>query len=338
MPDKIAPKDYHTTLEEFRRQLSGLEPSVKAPPSVKIGGATEGLTPQQMPDQRNMYDNTVNDENLKGIDRTNATVEPSVNAYNELLQDVIGEIREKSFTWKFVLLQALGLKPDNEDARYKSLIQSCSQDGCKGPNDPLTTDEDGAQLAKILNNSGITHVSYGHKPICFPIPVIYRRKGTEKGKEIERITFISNDTSNGNRKKDEVGNSTAIGTMVIFDPNGVQSLIKPIELGAREGKVGLYEAMYAPLTLDTTPFYKKENGANFLIYGNKKVVFNTKGYNQLKFEDIPSPAPPASAVAGGRRRSRNRKRNTKRVSRYISKRTRRNKQTRRGRKPRKSSV
>jgi hypothetical protein len=341
MPDEIAPKDYHTTLEEFRRQLSGLEPSVKAP-SVKIGGATEGLTPQQMLDRRNMYGKKVNKENLKGIDRTNATVEPSVNVYNELLQDVIGEIRKKRFTWKFVLLQALGLKPDSEDARYKSLIQSCGQDGCKGPNDPLTTDKDGAQLAKILNNSGITHVSYGHKPICFPNPVIYRRKGTEKGKEIERITFISNDTSNGNRKIDEVGNSTAIGTMVIFDPNGVQSLIKPIELGAREGKVGLYEAMYAPLTLDTTPFYEEENGANFLRYGNKKVVFNIKGFDQLKFEDIPSPATEraqetaaAPAASGGRRRSRNRKRNTKRVSRYISKRTRRNKQTRRGRKIRK---
>ena len=335
MPDEISPNEYHTTLEEFRRQLSGLAPS------VKIGGA---LTPQQMLDRRNMYGKKVNRENLKGIDRTNATVEPSVNVYNKLLQDVLGEIRDKRFTWKFVLLQALGLKPDSEDARYKSLIQSCSQDGCTGPNKELSSDKGGTKLAKILKDSGITHVSYGHKPICFPNPVIYRRKGTEKGKEIERITFISNDTSNGNRKIDEVGNSTAIGTMVIFDPNGVQSLIKPIELGAREGKVGLYEAMYAPLTLDTTPFYEEENGANFLRYGNKKVVFNIKGFDQLKFEDIPSPAPAEAPppvtgtpteVVGGRRRSRNRKRNTKRVSRYISKRTRRNKQTRRGRKTRK---
>jgi len=318
LSDEISPEEYHTTLEEFRRQLSGLAPS------VKIGGATQGLTPQQMLDRRIMYGKKVNDENLKGIDRTNATVEASVNVYNELLQDVIGEIREKRFTWKFVLLQALGLKPDSEDARYKSLIQSCSQDGCTGPNKPLSTNQDGTKLAKILKDSGITHVSYGHKPICFPIPVIYRRK------EIDGVTFISNDTSNGNRKVDEVGNSTTIGTMVIFDPNGVQSLIKPIELGAREGKVGLYEAMYAPLTLDTTPFYEEDDptGPKFLKYGNKKVVFNQGGFEQLKFVDI-------APSSGGRRRSKNRKRNTKRVSRYISKRTRRNKQTRRGRKIRK---
>jgi len=323
--EAVTGQNYHIMLEEFRRKLSL---------TVQSGG-------DRTASQR--YGDDQSKRNKYGRKQ----VPYSVDVYNTLLRDVLKEIRLGQFTWKFVLLQALGLKPDSEDARYKSLIQSCSQDGCKGPNDPLTTDKDGSQLAKILNNSGITHVSYGHKPICFPNPVIYRRKGTEKGKEIERITFISNDTSNGNRKIDEVGNSTAIGTMVIFDPNGVQSLIKPIELGAREGKVGLYEAMYAPLTLDTTPFYEEENGATFLRYGNKKVVFNAKGvFDQLKFEDIPSPvaeeaaaaapaAPAAAAVAGGRRRSRNRKRNTKRVSRYISKRTRRNKQTRRGRKIRK---
>ena len=300
--EAVTGKNYHIMLEEFRRKLSL---------TVQSGGDREAA-------QRYGDDQSKRNKYLR------KQVPYSVDVYNTLLRDVLKEIRLGQFTWKFVLLQALGLKPDSEDARYKSLIQSCSQDGCTGPNKELSSDKGGTKLAKILKDSGITHVSYGHKPICFPIPVIYRRKG------IDGVTFISNDTSNGNRKTDEVGNNTAIGTMVIFDPNGVQSLIKPIELGAREGNVGLYEAMYAPLTLKTTPFYEQDSttGGNFLRYGNKKVVFNIKSFDQLKFENI-------AASAGGRRRSRNRKRNTKRVSRYISKRTRRNKQTRRGRKIRK---
>jgi len=322
--EAVTGKNYHIMLEEFRRKLSL---------TVQSGGDREAAL---------RYGDDQSKRNKYG----NKQVPYSVDVYNTLLRDVLKEIRLGQFTWRFVFLQALGLKPDDEDARYKSLIQSCSQDGCKGPNDPLTTDKDGAQLVKILNNSGITHVSYGHKPICFPIPVIYKRK------EIDGVTFISNDTSNGNRKVFEVGNNTAIGTMVIFDPNGIQSLIKPIEISGREGHVDDYKEMYEPLTLNTTPFYEQDSttGANFLRYGkNKKVVFNTKGFDQLKFEDIPSTvaeeaapsvteAPEAQApavVVGGRRRSRNRKRNTKRVSRYISKRTRRNKKTRRGRKIRK---
>jgi hypothetical protein len=282
------------------------------------------------------------------------TVKESVDVYNNLLQEVLNEIRESPprFTWKFVLLQALGLKPNatdnSEDARYKSLIQSCSQDGCKGPNTPLSKGTDSSKLAKILKDSGITHVSYGHKPICFPIPVIYRRE------EMPNVTFISNDTSNGNRKVEEIGNNTAIGTMVIFGPNDVvQSKIEPIELNGREKKVGNYEEMYKPLTLKTTPVYKELNGAKFLEYGTKKVVFNKSGHDQLKFEDVqpaqepPSPesspvAPVASSLpsvsSGGKRRSRHRKqhkskRGSKRGSKRVSKRTRRNKHhTKRGRK------
>jgi hypothetical protein len=317
--NEIAPDNYHTTLEAFRRRLSGIEP---------VQNRGYGYNREIA----NAYGKKVSLENMSGIDRTQAKVALSVEAYNKLLKDVLNELRQSppKFTWRFVLLQALGLKPDNEDARYKSLIQSCSQDGCSGPNDPLTTDPidkktNRTKLAKILKDSGITHVSYGHKPICFPIPVIYRRK------EIPDVTFISNDTSNANRKVEEIGNNTAIGTMVIFDPEGVQSKIEPIELGAREGKVDNYKEMYEPLTFETTPVYKQQDGANFLKYGTKKVVFNNLlkkappeiAYGQLKFEDMP---PEVAAASGGRRRSRNRKRNTKkRSSKRVSKQTRRNK-------------
>ena len=306
--EEVTGKNYHTMLEEFRMKLSV---------SVQSGGDREAAK-RYGDDQskRNKYDRKL--------------VPYSVDVYNTLLEQVLKEIRLGQFTWRFVLLQALGLKPDGDpnndkDARFKSLIQSCSQDGCSGPNPKLSNDPDSSKLAKILKDSGITHVSYGHKPICFPIPVIYKREG------IDGVTFISNDTSNGNRKIEEVGENTAIGTMVIFDPKGVQSKIEPIELNGREKKVGTYSAMYDPLTLDTTPVYKVEDGANVLKYGNSKVVFNKKGeYDQLKFEGI-------APASGGRRRSRNRKYNTKkRGSKRLSKRTKRNKHhTKRSRKQRK---
>jgi hypothetical protein len=301
----LSPK-YSETLEAFRNRLSG-------------------------------YDTTDLSSRLK----ESVTVQNSVDAYNKLLQKVLSQLEtEKTKTeikrlpsWEFILLQALGLKPDKEDARYKSLIQSCSQDGCKGPNTPLSTDKDGKKLAKILTDSGITHVSYGHKPICFPIPVIYKRK------EIPGVTFISNDTSNGNRKVDEIGENTAIGTMVIFDPKGVQSKIEPVQSNNTdqdpklyEKKVGTYSEMYDPLTLATTPYYQVAN-VNVLKYPRKdendkdvgkELVFNYKGYRQLDY-------------VGGKRRSRNRKRNTKkRGSKRLSKQTKRNKHhAKRSRKQRK---
>lgn len=278
------------------------------------------------------------------------TVQKSVDVYNNLLQTVLSQLEKERIknviergppSWQFILLQALGLKPnagkdpitdeEYEDARYKSLIQSCSQDGCKGPNIPLRSDKDGQKLAKILKDSGITHVSYGHKPICFPIPVIYRRE------EVPGVTFISNDTSNGNRKVEEIGENTAIGTMVIFDKDGVKSKIEPIELKleggkvVREGKVGVYSPMFEPLTFDNTPVYTQQK-VNVLKYSGpdqkgkkveKEVVFNYKGYRQLDY-------------VGGKHRSRNRKRNTKRSSKHVSKRTKRNKRhAKRSRKMRK---
>lgn len=290
---------YLQTLEEFRKRLSVTETDIPSslPPGIKVTD--------------------------------------SVNLYNNLLHEVIEDIigNDKGLTnasWKFVLLQALGLKPDREDARYKSLIQSCSQDGCSGPNKPLSSDPKNeltktTKLAKILNDSGITHVSYGHKPICFPIPVIYRRR------EVPGVTFISNDTSNGNRKVEEVGNNTAIGTMVIFEPGGgVKTKIEPVELKGREAKVGNYSAMYDPLTYDTTPFYEPDKtGAYVLKYGDGKVVFNKSGYNQLNYI--------GSSNSGGKRRSRHRKQHkSKRGSKHGgSKKTmhrRRHKHTKRGRK------
>jgi hypothetical protein len=260
-------------------------------------------------------------------------VEKSVEVYNTLLQTVIDEIRVKQFTWRFVLLQALGLKPDNEDARYKSLIQSCSQDGCSGKNADLKYDPRSTKLRELLEKSGITHVSYGHKPVCFPIPLIYQRD------TIPNVTFISNDTSNGNRKVTEIGSNTAIGTSVTFKADGThESAVEVISLGTETSPARQYDAMFGPFSSNKLPpTYNESVGKpTTLLFEGKKLSFNNllkppASFGQLKYSDN-------TTAAGGKRRSRHRKQQkSKRGSKYGgSKKTRRSKHkhTKHGRKAR----
>jgi hypothetical protein len=284
-----------------------------------------------------------NDEVAASI--SNITVQGSVELYNTLLQEVLSEIQTTvdkggldKPSWKFILLQALGLKPDEEDARYKSLIQSCSQDGCSGKNPDLQYDPSSTKLKEVLSRSGITHVSYGHKPVCFPIPLIYQRS------TIEGVTFISNDTSNAKRTIKEIGENTVVGTSITFKSDSVETQVELITLDGKESPASKYSDMFGPYSKDNQPpvYVEEKDKETTLSYKGHKLLFNNlytfppdlRAFNLLKYEED-TPAAAAAAVAGGRRRSRNRKRNTKRVSRYISKRTRRNKQTRRGRKIRK---
>ena len=312
--DKGKHAEYLQRLEEFRRRLSGM---VMNPPDL----------PSSLP---------------PGI-----SVQGSVDVYNKLFQEVLSEIdqvKDGNFSAlgqsrKFILLQALGLKPDKEDARYKSLIQSCSQDGCSGKNPDLIYDPNSSKLKEVLEKSGITHVSYGHKPVCFPIPLIYQRS-TIKG-----VTFISNDTSNGNRKTKNIGDNTVVGTSITFkSDNSVETQVELVTLDGKESLASKYSDMFGPFSLEIPPpEYLEEYGKETtLTYKGRKISFNNllkppASFGELRFDAITPPPVTGTPteVVGGRRRSRNRKRNTKRVSRYISKRTRRNKQTRRGRKIRK---
>jgi len=151
------------------------------------------------------------------------TVQESVDVYNQLLLDVVTELTTKTkdnekYTWKFVLLQALGLKPDvdsnKQDKIYNSLVQSCSQNGCTGQSSYVKQANgeapDEVSLYAYLKASGITHVSYGHKPVCFPIPLMYSREN------MQGIMFISNDTSNGNRRTSDLGSTIVVGTKIDF--------------------------------------------------------------------------------------------------------------------------
>jgi hypothetical protein len=103
----------------------------------------------------------------------------------------------------FYLLQALGLKPDNVGVdMFVSFIQSCDCILCKGPLNNNIKNTNGKTLynndyytlfLKQLEKLDIKFVSFGHNPICAPVPLIYRRP------ENPNIIFIANDVSNGYR-------------------------------------------------------------------------------------------------------------------------------------------
>jgi len=264
-------------------------------------------------------------------DSYHVSVEDSVNVYNNLLQEVLGEVSRKEFTWKFVLLQALGLKPDSEDARYKSLIQSCSQDGCSGKNEDLKYDPESTKLKELLEKSGITHVSYGHKPVCFPIPLIYQRT------TIPGVTFISNDTSNGNRKVKEIGSNTAIGTSVTFKSDDThETQVEVISLNGESSPALMYSDMFGPFSSSNPPpVYNESPGQRTTLkFNGKTLSFNNllkppASFGQLDYSD----------TTGGKRRSRHRKQQkSKRGSKrggYKKTTHRKHKHTIRGRKARK---
>jgi len=330
--------NYSFKLEEFRKKLSGKD---------QKGGA---YTDREKAER---YGNDQTKRNKYG----RKPVQYSVDVYNTLLKEVIDELSKGNFTWKFVLLQALGLKPDEpEDARYKSLIQSCSQDGCKGQNIPLDNDKDGKKLEKILKASGITHVSYGHKPVCFPIPLIYRRP------TISGVTFISNDTSNAKRTIIEIGENTVVGTSVTFKSNDIVTQVRVITLdGTTSPAEEKYKAIFGPYSnKKKPPVYVETPGKETTLEyddgvpGGKlhKLLFNNlytyppdlRAFDLLKYEEAkPAEAQmvgyDSSAPLGGKRRSRHRKqqRSKRGSKRGGSKKTRRSKHkhTKHGRNARK---
>lgn len=188
-----------------------------------------------------------------------ASVQESVKAYNDLLTAVLNEVDglsgRKTFTPKFVLLQALGLKPTPyEDSKYRSVIQSCSQNGCAGispdkfKNDDAKTDDNNIDdLFDLFQKSGVEFVSYGHKPACYYVPLIYRRTDS-KGR---KITFISNDTSNGNRPLDKLGNNIVMVTSI---ENSGSNLVAKVDMfGNDEAKRAEISGLHPGLVSGAEP-------------------------------------------------------------------------------------
>ena len=313
--DNVTPENYLQMMEDFRRKLS------------------------QQPVAEMMAEK----------------VQASVDVYNKLLLDVVGELKpnqgDVKYTWKFVLLQALGLKPDpdkssnDEDKLYNSLIQSCSQvnhfpNGCTGPSTISPTDE--ASLYQYLQKSGITHVSYGHKPVCFPIPLIYRRTADDIN-----IMFISNDTSNGNRRTEDLGSTIVVGTKIDSSSNPSVASICYISIPGKSSSAKdetdfntrFKSFLDLKLTKNTAPQYTPNAGVFQLAYADGPIVsmnmpgFAT-GFNKLNFTFTPPQSQPPQSSEGGRRSRR--RRYTKKIKQRSKRRVQKKRAATRAKKERKT--
>ena len=179
----------------------------------------------------------------------------------------------------FFLLQALGLKPDDNNY-FVSFVQSCDCVLCKGPlyNNIRNTKSNNTKSSKILYNSveyttflnnlkrlGIQFVSFGHNPICTPVPIIYRRP------ENNYVIFIANDVSNGYRPS-SIEHLYQIPLAYISNDNGkfkvgVDLFIKfilPVDLEE-------FKSMINEWTLNTVPQFNIENKT--IKYENNKLTF-----------------------------------------------------------------
>ena len=228
------------------------------------------------------------------------TVQESVQAYNNLLQTVRNEVSEtpKKFTPKFVLLQALGLKPaPEEESKYRSVIQSCSQNGCAGispdkfknkGDDGVETDDNNLDdLFDLFDKSDVKMVSYGHRPICYYVPLIYQRTDSKRRK----ITFISNDTSNGNRPLNKLGENIVMVTSI--EKTGDNNLVAKVNMFGNAYRIKIQNLHPGLLSGAEPPQYVKNvEGITQLAYNGGPIVnMNTNGnYGQLKL------------IQGGRRR------------------------------------
>lgn len=353
----VTPVNYLQMMENFRIKLS-------QPPSVPVqkGGELE-LTPQEKRDRMIKYD----DERRANLAAEAAakkaaaeakaaaatSVEESVAEYNQLLLDVLNELTTKTndnekYTWKFVLLQALGLKPNveqtngNQDKIYNSLVQSCSQNGCTGqssyvkPDIPESPDKE-RELYEYLKSSGITHVSYGHKPVCFPIPLMYSRAN------MPGIMFISNDTSNGNRRTEDLGSTIVVGTKIDFSSTPSVASICYISIPGDSSKTDetdfnnkFKSFLDLKLTKENAPQYKPNGDIFQLAYDNGPTVSMNmnlpppKGFTKLVFTPPPQPA----AAVGGRRSRR--RRYTKKIKQRSKRRVQKKRAATRSKRERKT--
>jgi hypothetical protein len=183
------------------------------------------------------------------------------------------------------------------------------------------------KLNAILKKSGITHVSYGHKPVCFPLPVIYSRNVDVPG-----ITFISNDTSNGNRKKENLGESTVVGTSITFNDT-LDTKVEAMSIiinGEPEVKPKFKKFLDATFTIDKPPpsYTVAITNTNELVYDGVTLKMNNvrtdNKFLELEFDesaplvDAAAAAAPAAATGGGKRR----KKRYSKKQKYVSKRKR----------------
>jgi hypothetical protein len=195
-------------------------------------------------------------------------------------------------------------------------------------------------LYKYLKASGVTHVSYGHKPVCFPIPLIYRRTAGDIS-----IMFISNDTSNGNRRTEDLGSTIVVGTKIecSSDPSNqseasIYYISIPGESSSAKDETDFNTRFKSfldlKLTKNTAPEYKYDEDAGVfkLAYAGGPIVSMNKPRSDTSFKKLvftpppqqqseqpPEQPPPRSSEGGRRRRRRYTKKIKQRSKRHVQK-------------------
>jgi len=320
----VTPANYLQMMEDFRRKLS-------QPPSVPVAKEAEAAAAVAKEAEAEA---AAKKAAAEAAAAQATSVQDSVNVYNQLLLDVVTELTpidgDAKYTWKFVLLQALGLKPDvertngNQDKIYNSLVQSCSQNGCTGQSRYVNL-EDEDSLYAYLQKSHITHVSYGHKPVCFPIPLMYSRAN------MQGIMFISNDTSNGNRRTSDLGSTIVVGTKIDFSSTPSEASICYISIPGEpssakdeeEFKKQFQPFLDLKLNKENAPQYTPNGDIFQLAYGNGLTVSMNMnkpppdGFKKLDFTFTPPQS--QQSTQGGRRNRRYTKKIKQRSKRRVQK-------------------
>ena len=224
----------------------------------------------------------------------------------EILQIINGPLKNfinnKDMS-NFFLLQALGLKPDNVGGdHFVSFVQSCDCVSCKGPinnniknkTGKTSYDKEYKLFLNKLVSLDIKFISFGHNPICIPIPLIYRRP------ENLNIIFIANDVSNGYRyanintiykmplayiEKESVSNFN-VGVGAFKESNNKNMLNSNISDLPESLK--LFRPMIQKWTLNNVPEFNRTNKS--IAYTNKDILTfqardGTGNFKPAKFKE-----------------------------------------------------
>jgi hypothetical protein len=228
--------------------------------------------------------------------------------YNTILENTIKDIivgNEKPIP-EYYLLQASGLKPDasvesdtDNKEKFASFIQSCGS-GCGLNHQSMYQRTITPSLNKILNaitinGKPIKSIAHGHVPMCLPFPLIVQY-------EVNGIVFIQNDTSNGQKPTEYVGESINDLPFSYIDQNN----------GTLEYKIGNLNDNGILVNYENDKLIKDHP-----ILANKfPILANSVPYKWTGFTAIYKPPSNQQSSSGGksRRKSKRKSRKNRRKS------------------------
>ena len=141
----------------------------------------------------------------------NETLTPDISGilflHNKNLKDAVNSIFGKPGvdilppTASYFILQASGLKPDKDhganNQQFASFIQSCGS-GCNSDVPVSNYVFQKFDLNLNVNSKPVKFIAHGHVPHCLPFPLLVSNGD---------VTFLHNDTSNGQKQTKYVGNT-----------------------------------------------------------------------------------------------------------------------------------